>query len=134
MLLSAQKNNPSLIFPFHEDSSSTLNGIIEELEGVSCDIMVVDDCSVPPYETNSDRVSVIRLDGRLGKGSAIMSAVNIILRETSVTSNHFIVTADSDGQHPAEDIRKALELCDSLNDQNLIISGSRDFSNGVDPA
>jgi len=101
----------------------------ESNSNIHADILVVDDGSGAEYHHIFDQVEtqykckLLRHAVNLGKGRALKTAFNYYLNE--YTDYHGIVTADSDGQHAAEDIVKCIN---ALFDSNSLILGCRDFS------
>lgn len=118
--------NVFLLFPFHEESSEKLNSIIRKIIKYTDNIIVVDDASNPPYKKIESQVRILRNEKKNGKGAAIIRAIE---DENLLEKADAILTADSDGQHSAEDILRAIDLWKEECRQDLIISGSRDFSN-----
>lgn len=91
-------------------------------------ILVVDDGSGKKYEDifhalEEDGCTVLRHQANLGKGSALKTGYKYIKENMSGYS--CIVTADSDGQHVAEDVHR---LAKEAGDQSdALILGVRDF-------
>ena len=94
------------------------------------EIIIVDDGSGGAYRAIFDEMEsgchcrVLRHAVNLGKGRAIKTAVNDILNNNPDVTG--IVTADSDGQHTPEDIRRCMQAL-AQNPGKLIL-GCRDFS------
>jgi len=69
-------------------------------------------------------VVLLHHDKNKGKGAALKTAFRYVLKE--LDSVYGVVTADADGQHPAEDILKMIHLIDQDSDSFYI--GTRTFS------
>jgi putative flippase GtrA len=69
-------------------------------------------------------VVLLHHDKNKGKGAALKTAFKYVLKE--LDSVYGVVTADADGQHPAEDILKMIHLIDQ--DSDLFYLGTRTFS------
>jgi hypothetical protein len=87
-------------------------------------ILIVDDGSIPAVFVDSslaslNRVEVIRHDKNLGKGAAIKSALNYILKNYPDVDG--IVMADCDGQHLPHDIERVFK-CSETFPEHLILS------------
>jgi len=88
-------------------------------------VIVVDDgsfdCDVKELLSDAG-IIVLRHENNLGKGQAILTALNFIEK----TDCRFMITIDGDGQHYPEDANKFIPL---LQDKDtFIIVGCRDFS------
>ncbi|MCL1854701.1 MAG: bifunctional glycosyltransferase family 2/GtrA family protein [Clostridia bacterium] len=107
-----------------------LPSYIETLRGSGlCRIVVVDDGSGPAYGPTFDAISqdavvrVLHEEPNRGKGAALKRGMEYLRDECPECS--FIITADSDGQHTAEDV---LRMSDALHagSQGLHL-GTRSF-------
>lgn len=93
-------------------------------------IVVLDDGSEPEVaqlvalHSLSDRCDVVKHAVNLGKGRALKDGFNYIANKYPHVRG--IVTADSDGQHQAEDIYKVADAV--LKNKGQIVLGCRDFS------
>ena len=98
-------------------------------------IVVVDDGSGPEYTSffselkNNPSCQVIGYPINAGKGHAIKYGLRFILEHFPDSAG--VVTADSDGQHTAQDVYKVSKSLIE-NPKDLII-GSRDFTSGKAP-
>lgn len=94
------------------------------------DIVLVDDGSGMEYRHYFDEAQkkydckILRHHVNMGKGRALKDAFNYLLNSEKDMLG--CVTADSDGQHTAQDIRKCMDIM-ILNKQSLVL-GCRDFS------
>ena len=106
--------------------------LVELLRGQGVDVLVVDDGGGETFQPLFERCAalgapVVRHAVNLGKGRALKTGLNeIILRWPDANG---VITADADGQHTPEDIRK---VADALreNPRSLIIGG-RTFAGKV---
>jgi glycosyltransferase involved in cell wall biosynthesis len=93
-----------------------------------CDVVVVDDGSGPGYAGvfAACAAKVLRHPRNLGKGAALRTGMAHIL-------SHYpdcgVVTADADGQHHPEDIRRVAQRL--AQEPQALVLGSRGFDNGV---
>ena len=100
----------------------------QENSSIQANILIVDDGSGADYYHIFNQIEdqynckVIRHAVNLGKGRALKTAFNYYLNE--YPDFHGIVTADSDGQHTAEDIIKCIK---SFSETNAFTLGCRDF-------
>ena len=92
--------------------------------------VIVDDGSGPAYKDIFSALShlegcvVLRHETNLGKGTALKTAYRYLLdTEADV---HFVITADSDGQHTREDVARLAQALQE--DPDGVILGNRDFS------
>lgn len=119
-----------LVIPAYEPESNVINlcGRLRN-EGFR-EIIFVDDGSGARYREIFDEIEskyhckVLRHAVNLGKGRSIKTAVNYVLNKFPDAIG--IVTADSDGQHTPEDIKKCMQSL-SENVDKLIL-GYRDFT------
>lgn len=96
-------------------------------------IVVVDDGSGPKFQARfaevvrSPKVSVVGHAVNLGKGAALKTGMNVVLRDLpGVTS---IVTADADGQHLPQDICRIAATAVAHPDE--LVLGAREFGRDV---
>jgi len=100
----------------------------KENSNIQANILIVDDGSGAEYSHIFEQAKkqynciVLRHAVNLGKGRALKTAFNHYLNE--YPDHHGIVTADSDGQHAANDIVKCIN---ALEYDNALILGCRDF-------
>lgn len=111
-----------------------LSTLVEGLLAEKFDVLVVDDGSSsqcqPVFENleNELKCMVIHHPVNLGKGSALKTGMKQLLSQPEISG---CVTADADGQHLIEDIRR---VADTLKQypQEMIL-GSRNFDNSNVP-
>ncbi|MCI9279210.1 MAG: glycosyltransferase [Bacilli bacterium] len=117
-----------VIIPAYKPDKKIMSAFMEKLEKNFEKIVIIDDGSGEEYQSffqeyHKKGITVLRNHINLGKGRAIKYAFNYCLNtyDTMVGT----VTADCDGQHSVEDIKKC---CQSLikNPESLII-GTRNF-------
>lgn len=128
-------DNVAVIIPAYKPDEKllvTLNSVIGE--GFS-KILVVDDGSGEEFENIFTQVKTIpectllRHKVNRGKGAALKTAFTYALDNMSDLSG--VVTADADGQHLANDIKKVSE---EMIKKDKVILGVRDFSSADVPA
>lgn len=123
-----------IIIPAYEPSQNLLN-LVDEIrcpgfagENVCCPIVIVDDGSGEHYRDIFEKAEekgciVLKHCVNMGKGRGLKNAFNYSLnRWKNLTGT---VTADSDGQHTAEDIRKCVKTL--LSRPQSLILGCRVF-------
>ena len=101
-------------------------------------IVVVNDGSGPGFEPVFDAlrtmagVTVVRHAINLGKGAALKTGMNYILAELGdehVGPIGSVVTADADGQHHPEDIRKVMAR--GFREPEALVLGTRSFAGDI---
>lgn len=118
-----------LIVPSLEPKEEFVS-IIKEFKKVCKNIIVVNDGSSKKYDhifndIKKQDVIVLKHDVNKGKGRALKTAFSYLLDNN--IDFKAIVTADSDGQHVAKDIKSAGETAIKYPDR--LILGARDFNN-----
>lgn len=117
-----------IIIPSYEPDENLVKLITELVSEVSAPIVIVNDGSGPSYDEIFSRVEdlgavVIKHPENKGKGRALKTAFSYCLENMPDMTGS--VTADSDGQHTPEDIKKVM---DALTDEpGSLILGCRDF-------
>lgn len=116
-----------VLIPSYEPTSQFVQ-IIQELTQSFEHIVVVDDGSGIAFRSIFDQIEqlgvpVLRHTVNQGKGRALKTGFNYIVDKFGVDCG--IVTADSDGQHTADDIRKVSEKLKNFPDD--LVLGTRDF-------
>jgi len=115
----------ALIIPAFRPNQNLLN-LVQKLQKTFQGPMIVVD------DGNTDQTIFKQLSGVIllhhqtnqGKGAALKTAFQYVLKE--LDSVYGVVTADADGQHPAEDILKIVHLLDQDSDSFYI--GTRSFT------
>lgn len=117
-----------IIIPAYEPDRELLNLCVKIRTMLSVPIIVVDDGSGNEYEDIfksliSNGFTVLNHAVNLGKGRALKDAFNYVLNTYPEVSG--VITADSDGQHTPQDIKKCMDALTS-NPEKLIL-GCREF-------
>jgi dolichol-phosphate mannosyltransferase len=126
--------NPVIIIPAFQPDKNMLKLIGKLLEDPCCRIVVVDDGSGSAYREYFDaleifdRVDILCHEFNRGKGAALKTAFKHVLRRYPGTS---VVTADADGQHLPEDIKKIYAAIQENSEQLAL--GCRTIKNGKMP-
>ena len=126
--------NPVIIIPAFQPDKNMLKLIGKLLEDPCCRIVVVDDGSGPAYREYFDaleifdRVDILCHEFNKGKGAALKTAFKHVIRRYPGTC---VVTADADGQHLPEDIKKIYAAIQE-NPEQLVL-GCRTIKNGKMP-
>ena len=128
--------NIPVIIPSYEPDDKLL-GLIDELNNAGLSpIVVVDDGSeAAKFGDIFDKVKekgaiVLKHAVNMGKGRALKTAFNYCLNEFPEIAG--VVTADSDGQHGPDDIKKCMQAL--LENPTALVLGVRDFNQGGIPA
>lgn len=118
-----------LIIPAYEPGNDMLS-FCEKLKNTGFkEIIIIDDGSGMAYRRIFDEIElkynykVLRHAVNLGKGRAIKTAFNYVLN--NLPNAIGAVTADSDGQHTPEDIKKCMQSL--MENTNSLVLGCRDF-------
>ena len=121
-----------VIIPALEPENTLPEYIIELQSRIHSLVVVIDDGSGEAYRGIFDRVSrlegctVLRHHKNLGKGRALKTGFEYVLKDAGDLHGVLVLCADCDGQHLAEDgirLLKTAERC-----QNTLVLGVRDFS------
>ncbi len=130
----SEKQIPVIIPAYEPDEK--LNKLIDDLMAAGItDIVVVDDGSAPEkygsiFEALKGKATLLRHAVNMGKGRALKTAFNYCLNE--YTDLLGVITADSDGQHSPEDIKKCMDALEK--EPSKLILGVRDFDKSGIPA
>ncbi len=127
-----------IIIPAY-DPDEKLLGLIDELNNAKLGpVIVVNDGS---EGENYDAIfrGVVERGAKLlthavnmGKGRALKTAFNYCLNEYEDLIG--VITADSDGQHTAGDIRKCMDALENNRNEEVLVLGCRDFNESGIPA
>lgn len=123
-----------ILIPSLEPDEKLLN-YVQQLQGYGfMQIVIVDDGSGAEYqsifaELSNQGCTVLRHSENLGKGAALKTGFRYIERQFQDAA--CIVTADSDGQHAAEDVYRLAR--ESMLQPEALTLGVRDFSKGGIP-
>lgn len=122
-----------IVIPAYEPTMK-LAELVEDLYRDGRSIIVVDDGSSAECKPVFERIRkltdviYIRHAVNLGKGQALKTAFNHVLLDSALEGPG-VITADADGQHLADDIRRVAERLEAKHD--ALILGSRAFSGRV---
>jgi glycosyltransferase involved in cell wall biosynthesis len=123
----------AIVIPAYKPSRALLD-VVKTLAGADArPIVVVDDGSGSDSRALFDEVEsfpevrLLRHAVNLGKGAALKTAINFVLCEMPGITG--IVTADADGQHHPDDIRRVAEAL-AANPASLVL-GCRAFGKDV---
>lgn len=108
------------------NNAATAPGIAARARRILPNVLVVDDGSTDANLAECCAgldVTVLRHSRNLGKGAAILTALNHLRQDPEV---RYMITIDADGQHDPEDIPRFYPFLER-NDFSLVI-GCRDFS------
>lgn len=108
------------------NNAATVADIVERTRAQLPHVLVVDDGSTDldlEALCRDTGVTVLRHEKNLGKGAAILTALNRLKEKPEID---YMITLDADGQHYPEDIPLFFPLMER-NDYSLIV-GCRDFS------
>ncbi|QAT43585.1 GtrA family protein [Aminipila luticellarii] len=126
----ADKKNMILVIPAYEPDEKMIELLQRIHLGTSMQMIVVDDGSDPSYRglfKEAEKYAfVITHPSNRGKGSALKTAFSYIQKTYEEAT---VVTADSDGQHKAEDILAVAQK--NQNNPDTLTLGSRKFVGDV---
>lgn len=118
---------PIILIPAYQPGQALVEST-NQLLAAGFTIVVVDDGSEETYDSIfnalNDTVHVLSHEVNKGKGAALKTGYRYIQR---VFKNYTIVTADSDGQHDIQDIKKMVQTY--LLHPHTLLLGSRTFEN-----
>ena len=77
------------------------------------------------FPKEDEHITVLRHEVNRGKGAALKTAFRYVLEHRPDSPG--VVTADGDGQHRAEDVRRCAEAMIADGDARKIVFGCRDF-------
>ena len=130
-VLGDSKRNVAVVLPAYEPDKR-LVGLVERLKGCFRAVLVVNDGSRGADEVFAalpavENVHLIVHPVNLGKGMALKTAFAEVLRRFPDIAG--VVTADADGQHLVEDIRRVADAL--LADPGRMVLGVRTFRRNV---
>ena len=123
----------ALLIPAYQPGPALIDVVKSLIDAGFAAIVVVDDGSGPDYApvfgqvSSGKGVTIIRHAVNLGKGAALKTGMNFALVEHDGLSG--IVTADADGQHHPEDIRRVARRF--AEKPEALVLGSRAFAGHV---
>lgn len=118
-----------VIIPTLDPNEKIMEDFITKLQKEFKNIIIVNDGCKQEYEDffkkfTNKKIKVLRNNVNLGKGMALKHAYNYILNEYPKCKG--VVSADCDGQHSVEDIKKCAQAV--LDNPDSLILGVRDFN------
>lgn len=125
-----------VVIPAYEPDEKLIHLVEELAEAKLTPVVVVNDGSAGKQyreifdALGQEGVVVLHHAVNMGKGRALKTAFNYCLNEYEDLVG--VVTADSDGQHTAGDIKKCID--ELAGDENALVLGSRDFDESGIPA
>ncbi len=119
----AEKIKPLIVIPVY-NHAATLREVVDRTLRVCGDILVVDDGSTDgsTEAINGLQVRLIRHDKNMGKGAAILTAVE----EARKFGMTHIITIDADGQHDPADVKFFMPVIEK--EPLAIVVGKRGFN------
>lgn len=126
----------AVLVPAYEPDDRLPPYVRELLSLGAATVVVVDDGSGSDYdaifeETKAAGADVIRYTPNGGKGHALRVGLQHIEDTLDADAVRYVVTADSDGQHRSEDVKRVAEAVSE--DPDSLWLGSRDFSDPIVP-
>jgi putative flippase GtrA len=116
-----------VVIPSYKPDIDIMSNFMKELRKEFKNIVIVNDGSGKEYDNFFDTfedIAVLKHCVNLGKGRAIKTAFNYI--HNTYPNFKCIVTADCDGQHTIEDIKKCGQA--AIKNPSSLILGVRDFN------
>ncbi|WFR63761.1 glycosyltransferase family 2 protein [Paenibacillus amylolyticus] len=134
MITTEQKDGPIILIPSLEPDERLLFYVRQLRDYGFIHIVIVDDGSGEAYqhifeELGENGCALLRHADNQGKGAALKTGFRYIAQQYGAAS--FVVTADSDGQHAAEDVYRIAQEA-RLHPDSLVL-GVRNFSEGDIP-
>lgn len=122
-----------VLIPVYDPNEKIMQEFLDKLAKSFANIVFINDgCNKKhdKYMNNlAKKYEVIKHNVNLGKGRGLKNGINYILN--NYPKAKVIVTADCDGQHSVEDIKKCADVAKKNLDS--LILGVRDFSNDLVP-
>lgn len=122
-----------VLIPVYDPNEKIMQEFLDKLAKSFANIVFINDgCNKKhdKYMNNlAKKYGVIKHNVNLGKGRGLKNGINYILN--NYPKAKVIVTADCDGQHSVEDIKKCADVAKKNLDS--LILGVRDFSNDLVP-
>lgn len=129
--------NVLLLIPIYEPSKKTIAFFEALLPATSCQILLVDDGSGEDYEDTfqticqlSTRIHFYTYAQNQGKGYALKFGLQKIIQDFPEAAG--VVTADGDGQHHPQDIRRLIHALTNHQPHELLL-GVRSFKKKTTP-
>src|ERR1019366_3647129 len=131
--LSQPPERAAVLIPAYRPNETLLDVVRALAASRIAPIVVVNDGSGPDFEPIFDAlrtlpgVFIVRHAINLGKGAALKTGMNYILAELGNFAG--VVTADADGQHHPDDIRKVMERFAA--EPDALVLGTRTFAGEI---
>ena len=128
-------NDIFVVVPTLNPNIELLDDFLKKLKKDFKNILVYDDGCRDEYDDyfkklEKDKIIVLHHYINLGKGRAMKDAFNYLLNEYPNLKG--VVTADSDGQHSVEDVKKCAKAV--IDNPSALVLGCRDFDKENVPA
>jgi len=123
-----------VIIPTYDPNDTIMSEFMSKLQKEFKNIIVVNDGCRSEFDDffkkmGEKKIKILRNNVNLGKGMALKHAYNYVLNEYPKCKG--VVSADCDGQHTVEDIKKIAEVV--LKKQDALVIGVRDFNQEIVP-
>ena len=118
-----------VVIPTYDPNETIMEEFVSKLQKEFKNIIIINDGCRVEYDAffekfQTKKIKVLKKNVNLGKGMALKYAYNYILNKYPKCKG--VVSADCDGQHTVEDIKKIAESV--LENPDSLILGVRDFS------
>lgn len=123
-----------VIIPTYDPNETIMSDFMEKLQTEFKNIVVVNDGCRSEFDEffkklEAKKITVLKNNVNLGKGMALKHAYNYILNKYPKCKG--VVSADCDGQHTVNDIKKLAEAC--IENPEALVIGVRDFNQEIVP-
>lgn len=123
-----------VIIPTYDPNDTIMSEFMTKLQKEFKNIIVVNDGCRSEFDDffkklGDKKIKVLKNNVNLGKGMALKHAYNYVLNEYPKCKG--VISADCDGQHTVEDIKKIAESV--LANQDALVIGVRDFNQEIVP-
>lgn len=123
-----------VVIPTYDPNETIMEEFVKKLQKEFENIIIINDGCRIEYNKffkkfEDKKITVLRNNVNLGKGMALKHAYNYILNEYPKCKG--VVSADCDGQHTVEDVKKCAEYV--LKNPDALILGVRDLNQEIVP-
>jgi len=123
-----------VIIPTYDPNETIMSEFMTKLQKEFKNIIVVNDGCRSEFDDffkklGEKKIKILKNNVNLGKGMALKHAYNYVLNEYPNCKG--VVSADCDGQHTVEDIKKLAEAC--IKNPEALVIGVRDFNQEIVP-
>lgn len=134
MIIAKEKDETIILIPSLEPDDRLLSYVRQLRDYGFTNLVIIDDGSGEKYqhifeELEDNGCALLRHAQNQGKGEALKTGFRYIAQHYGQA--HYVVTADSDGQHAAEDVYRIAQ--EAKRRPNDLLLGVRDFSEGDIP-